>query len=87
MILCAWLTPVFFSHDGGLAGSSGLRANSSQYHLYYFGSFTSSFAVLTLKEDTEDPSLKALWSTHLSFRMSAIKNLGHQEETVQIVLS
>lgn len=65
MVLCAWLTPFFLSHDGGLAGSLGRRANSLHSYIEYFGSFASSPATLKLQEDTEDPSLKAVFDEQI----------------------
>lgn len=47
---CAWLTASFLSHDRGLAGSLGTRANSSQFHLHYSGISASSPIILKLKE-------------------------------------
>lgn len=65
MVLCAWLTPFFLSHDGGLAGSLGRRANSLHYNMEYLHSFASGFAIFKLQEDTEDPSLKAAFDEQI----------------------
>lgn len=53
------------SQGGGLAGSLGLRANSSQYHWYDFGSLTNSSAILKVEEDPEAPPLKAVFGQHI----------------------
>ena len=64
MIQCAWLTLFFLSHDGGLAwifGTEGKRIKVSHTILVAF----SSCAILKLKEDTEDPSLKAVFDQQI----------------------
>lgn len=68
MILCAWLTSLFLSQEGGLTRSLGTRASSSQHRLYYVGMFASSSAMLKLKEDMEAPSPTVIYEqTDLSF--------------------
>lgn len=81
MIQCAWLTPFFLSHGGGarrIFGAEGKLIKVSHTILVAF----SSPAILKLKEDTEDPSLKAVFDQQI-FVSGPQGSLCQQGETVQ----
>lgn len=64
-----------------------MRANSSQYNLYCFGSFASSSAILKLKEDMENPSLKDVFDQQILVSVSQWYETYVINEIIQPVLS